>query len=78
MNIPDNVGTPHPANTIEQCDALLNGARILRAKLKAYSPRNPALGGVSAYIDRILERRSGLSVIANNELDKLFSGRARE
>lgn len=60
MNVIDNLGKPKTVNTLEQCDALLNGARILRAKLKAYSPRNPALRGVNDYVDRLLEKRREL------------------
>lgn len=78
MYIPDELGNLKQADTFDQCDALLNGARILRARYKGYSPNNPALVNLTAYIDRLLERRAVLTAIANRELDKLFQERATE
>lgn len=78
MYIRDELGNLKKVDTIEQCDALLNGARILRARYKGYSPNNTALVNLTAYIDRLLERRAVLSAIANRELDKLFQERATE
>lgn len=75
MYIPDDMGKMKQADTFEQCDALLNGARILRARYKGYSPTNPALLNLTAYIDRLLERRWQLSALANRNLDQLFASR---
>jgi hypothetical protein len=60
-------------DTIEQCDALLQGARIYRAKLVGYSSNNSALERVHAYINRLLDRRILLCLITNGDMEGLFN-----
>lgn len=79
MQIKDHAGKQHEADTLDQVDRLLNGVRILRAKLLAYGGNNNyALNGIRDYQDRLLERRLTITRILNKDLDALFANGPRE